>query len=61
MPTIEKIEKKMRKIDKIIIHCSATPEFREVTKADIYNWHVKENGWSDIGYHFLIDLKGVRH
>ena len=51
----------MRKINKIIIHCTATPEGRDVTKKDLYTWHVKERGWSDIGYHFFIDLAGELH
>ena len=51
----------MRKINKIIIHCTATPEGREVTTDDLYKWHVKERGWKDIGYHFFIDLQGCLH
>ena len=51
----------MRKINKIIIHCTATPEGREVTKEDLYKWHVEQRGWSDIGYHFFIDLNGDLH
>lgn len=51
----------MRTINKIIIHCTATPEGREVTVEDLRKWHVVENGWSDIGYHFFIDLKGDIH
>jgi len=51
----------LRKINKIIIHCTATPEGRDVTKKDLYTWHVKERGWSDIGYHFFIDLAGELH
>jgi N-acetylmuramoyl-L-alanine amidase len=51
----------MRKINKIIIHCTATPEGREVTTDDLRQWHVKERGWSDIGYHFFIDLEGCLH
>lgn len=26
--------------------------------AEIRRWHVQDNGWSDIGYHFLIDRDG---
>ena len=48
----------MRKIDKIIIHCTATPEGRAVTIEEVRRWHVKGNGWSDIGYHYLIDING---
>ena len=47
----------MRTVDKIIIHCTATPEGRIVTVADVDKWH-KERGWSGIGYHYLIGLKG---
>lgn len=43
----------------IIIHCSATPEGREHTAADIRDWHVKGNGWSDIGYHYVVRLDGT--
>ena len=48
----------MRKIDKIIIHCSATPEGRDVKTDTIRGWHVDERGWSDIGYHYVIELDG---
>lgn len=49
----------MRKIDKIIIHCSATPENRDIKTETIRSWHVKGRGWSDIGYHFVIELDGA--
>tara|TARA_R110000822_G_scaffold130552_6_gene267144 strand:- start:467 stop:889 length:423 start_codon:yes stop_codon:yes gene_type:complete len=49
----------MRKINKIIIHCTATPEGRDVSLEEVTNWHTKERGWSDIGYHFLILLDGT--
>ncbi len=49
----------MRKITGLIIHCSATPEGREVTQKDLYRWHVVERGWSDIGYHTFIQLDGT--
>lgn len=48
----------MRKIDKIIIHCSATPEGRDVKTETIRQWHLKR-GWSDIGYHYVIELDGT--
>ena len=49
----------MRKIDKLIIHCSATPEFKEFDVDDIRNWHVNGNKWSDVGYHFVIKIDGT--
>lgn len=52
-------ERNMRRINKIIVHCSATPEGKDFTVDDVYNWHVKGNGWSDIGYHFLVYRDGT--
>lgn len=50
----------MRNIDKIIIHCSATPEGRKVTVDEIRQWHL-QIGWKDIGYHYVIYLDGTIH
>ena len=49
----------MRKIRKIIIHCSATKEGHDIDAAEIKKWHVEGNGWSDIGYHYVIKLDGT--
>lgn len=54
MPVINRV---MRNINKIIIHCSATPEGRAVTVDTMRNWH-KQRGFSDIGYHYVIGLDG---
>lgn len=51
----------MRKINKIILHCTATPEGHDYTVAQIRDWHVKGNGWQDIGYHFVIYRDGSVH
>ena len=48
-----------RKINKIIVHCTATPECREIDITDVRRWHVEERGWSDVGYHFLVLLDGT--
>ena len=48
----------MRRIDGIIIHCSATPEGRDVSAVTIRKWH-KAKGWNDIGYHYIIRLDGT--
>ena len=48
----------MRDIDKIILHCSATPEGRDVSVKTIREWH-KQRGWSDIGYHYVVMLDGT--
>lgn len=48
----------MRKIDKIIIHCSATPRGKDFSAETIRDWHVKGNGWDDIGYHYIVRMDG---
>lgn len=50
----------MRKINKIILHCSATPEGKEITASEIRRWH-KQKGWKDIGYHYVVHLDGSIH
>lgn len=51
----------MRVINKLIVHCSATPEGRDVKTETIKNWHVNGNHWKDIGYHYVIELDGSIH
>lgn len=51
----------MRKINEIIIHCTATPASRDVTVEQIRDFHVKGNGWADIGYHYIIYRNGEIH
>jgi N-acetylmuramoyl-L-alanine amidase len=52
------MKKHTRPIDRVIIHCTATPPLRDVTITDLLTWHVTERGWSDVGYHTLITLAG---
>jgi len=50
--------KKRTETNRIIIHHSLSP--RDSTcKADLYNWHITERGWEDIGYHYFINSDGV--
>lgn len=51
----------MRTINKLIVHCSATPEGRDVKTETIREWHIKGNHWDDIGYHYVIELDGSVH
>lgn len=58
-------KKSKRTINELIVHCSDSPEGRNDTVDDIRRWHTmpppKGNGWSDIGYHYVIHLDGSVH
>lgn len=49
----------MREINDLIVHCSATFDTQDVGAAEIRRVHVEENGWKDIGYHYIIRRNGV--
>lgn len=50
--------KATRRIDEVIVHCTATPEDRAVTVNEIRGWHLAR-GWRDIGYHWVVLLDGT--
>lgn len=43
--------------NKVILHCSDTPEFMNIGAAEIEKWHIA-NGFDKIGYHRVIRLDG---
>ena len=51
----------MREIKKVIVHCSASDNPKHDNVETIRKWHVDENGWKDIGYHFIITKNGDVH
>ena len=57
---MKKTTLKMRAIDKLIVHCSATPEGKDFTVAQIRQWHLAR-GFSDIGYHYVVYRDGSVH
>lgn len=48
----------MRKITKIVVHCTATREGQPHSAKDIDRWH-RAQGWNGIGYHHVVRLDGV--
>jgi len=52
-----------KKIEYLVIHCTATPEGREVTSSEIRAWHTdpppKGRGWSQVGYTDMFHLDGT--
>lgn len=51
-------------VREVVVHCSATrpdwmaAEGLAAQRAEIRRWHVKDRGWRDIGYHWLIGRDG---
>lgn len=53
----------MAKMKQLVLHCTATPEGRKVTSADIRAWHTNPvskggRGWKQVGYTDMIHLDG---
>ncbi|MFK1813907.1 N-acetylmuramoyl-L-alanine amidase [Bacteroides fragilis] len=54
----------MGRLKYLVIHCTATPEGREVSAADIRRWHTSPvsaggRGWKQVGYTDLVHLDGT--
>ena len=54
----------MAELKYLVIHCTATPEGRDVTPDDIRRWHTSPvsaggRGWKQVGYTDLIRLDGT--
>lgn len=56
-----------RIVSEINVHCSATrPDWMAQRTGrervdEIRRWHVQQNGWAAIGYHWLVDRDGAIH
>ena len=52
-----------KELEFLVIHCTATPQGREVSGAEIRRWHTaprpKGNGWRQVGYSDIIHLGGL--
>lgn len=55
------VKKSRRAINEIIVHCTASYEGNAMTVEQIRRMHVRERGWSDIGYHYVVYLDGSIH
>lgn len=52
----------MRKISKIVLHCTASPDYMDIGFKEINDWH-KQRGWASssgisCGYHYIIRRNG---
>lgn len=41
------------------LHCTDTSDELDFTAKNIRHWHMTENGWTDIGYHYVICKDGT--
>ena len=53
-------KKSRRRITDIVIHCTASAFGKDLSVDDIRKMH-KAQGWSDIGYHYVVTLDGKVH
>lgn len=60
---LEKHRTSSRPLDFLVIHCTATPEYINITGKQIKEWHTspkpKGNGWKQVGYTYLFLLNGT--
>ena len=47
-----------RKVDHLVVHCSATKAKSNITATDIDKWH-RARGWFGCGYHYVITRDGT--
>lgn len=59
------LKRSRRRIDLILVHCTATPDGKDYTVENIREWHTakppKGQGWADIGYHYVVYRDGSVH
>jgi len=47
-----------RTLSSIVIHCVGSPNGKPTSVSAIREDHIKNRGWGDIGYHFIIQPSG---
>lgn len=50
--------KPITSVDYIVVHCAATRPSMDIGADEIRRWH-RQQGWLDIGYHFVIRRDGT--
>ena len=48
-----------KKTEMIVVHCAATKPSMDIGRTEIRKWHVEDNGWDDVGYHYIIKRDGT--
>ena len=49
-----------KKTEMIVVHCAATKPSMDIGFKEIRKWHVEDNGWDDVGYHYIIKRNGTQ-
>ena len=49
-----------KKTEMIVVHCAATKPSMDIGYKEIRKWHVEDNGWDDVGYHYIIKRDGTK-
>ena len=48
-----------REVDRVFLHCSASDSPEHDGVDVIRRWHIDDNGWDDVGYHYFIRRDGT--
>lgn len=48
----------LKNIKQIVVHCTATLANQPAGFKECHQWHVVENKWSNVGYHYGIEQNG---
>ena len=49
-----------KKTEMIVVHCAATKPSMDIGYKEIRKWHVEDNGWDAVGYHYIIRRDGTQ-
>ena len=49
-----------KKTEMIVVHCAATRPSMDIGFKEIRKWHVEDNGWDAVGYHYIIRRDGTQ-
>ena len=49
-----------KKTEMIVVHCAATKPSMDIGFKEIRKWHVEDNGWDAVGYHYIIRRDGTQ-
>lgn len=56
---LEQYTRRPDPVKHLVVHCADTKATWDGGVDQIRKWHIEDNGWSDVGYHFVIKRDGT--